>query len=351
MRFAVTGATGFVGEAVCRRLLAEGRKVHAFVRDTAAAAGLAEAGARIHAGTLADPNELADAAAGCEVVVHAAAIATHRAARVALDWVNVAGTENVLRAARHAGCRRVVHISCADVTLANIDRVHWNEDRHLDRPPVGHHARSKQLAEELVLSSSGPRLETTALRPTILWGPGDRTMLPALCREGLSGGVRLPGGGGHLVSATYIDHLVDAVLAAATAEGAAGRAYLVDDGELMTAAELFGALCRAAELPPPRGGLPYGAAYALAWLRERIGARGPWRPDVIRRGRAAQFDCARVVHELGCRPHVGLEEGARRLAAWVREQGGAEAVARLERPPARDQDVAEHIALAHGEES
>lgn len=349
VRILITGATGFVGTAVAERCALDGHEVNLLVRRPEAAKRLAARGCHVHAGSVGDPNEVLKAARDCEVVVHAAAVASHRSAPEALDWVNVAGTENVLRAAHHAGCRRVVHVSCADVTLANMDRVHWDEDRYLDRSPLGPHAHSKQLAEELVLSASSHDLETTAVRPAILWGPGDTTTLPLLCREALAGGVRLWGGGKNLVTTTYIDHMVDALVTATTAERAAGRAYQIADGEFQTAAEFFGALCRAAELPPPRRALPYGLAYAMAWARERVHASGPWRPDVIHRARNIYLDYSRALHELGTEPRVPFAEGIERTATWVREMGGPEAVAKMGRPPATAEEVQAQIELAHSE--
>ncbi|MFW6085714.1 MAG: NAD-dependent epimerase/dehydratase family protein, partial [Myxococcota bacterium] len=331
MRVLVTGATGFVGAAVVRRYLDEGHTVHVLARRPEAAQPLVERGARLHVGSVGDPNEVVAAARDAEVVVHAAAVASHRAAPAALAWVNVAGTENVLTAARHAGCRRLVHISCADVNLANQDRVQWNEDRQLDRSPLDAHGRSKRLAEDLVLSASGHAIETTALRPATLWGPGDTTTLPRLCREGLRGGIELAGGGGNLVSITYVDHLVDAVVAAAVADPAPGRVYQIADGEFLTSAEFYGALCRAAGLPPPRTRFTYALPYVLAALREWLRAPGPWRTEVIHRGRSIYLDHGRAIQELDCEPHVPFDEGMERTAAWVREVGGPEAVARLER--------------------
>src|SRR5688572_3871630 len=104
MKVLVTGATGFAGGAVARRLLSRGDVVHVLARDPegAAAKALAALGAKVHAGSVGDPNEVLAAAARCELVVHAAAVRSPHASPRALSWVNVAGTENVINAARHA---------------------------------------------------------------------------------------------------------------------------------------------------------------------------------------------------------------------------------------------------------
>lgn len=333
VRFLVTGATGFVGGAIVRRLLAEGDAVHGLVRNRSAARALEAEGATLFEGTLDDPNAIAEAARGTEVVIHAAGLTSQVVSPRAHAWTHVAGTENVLNAARHVGCARLVHLSCADVTLGNEDRVHWNEDRALTGRPLGAHAQSKLLAEEIVLAASDATLETVALRPAMIWGPGDTTHLPRLCEEGVKGGIRLVGTGENLISTTYIDHLVDAVLAAAEATRAPGHAFYVTDGAYLDAREFFASLSSALELPRPRVGPPYALAFAGAWLREGWNASGHRRAHVARRGRSTLFDRQRTETILECSPHVPLAEGMQATATWVRSMGGPAAVAKLARAP------------------
>lgn len=346
VRYLITGATGFLGTAVTRRVLAEGDEAVAFVRDRERAAHLVEAGAAVEVGTVGDPNVVAAAARGCDVVVHCAAVVSHRASPRALAWINVAGTENVVRAARHARCARVVVVSCADVSLSNEDRVHWNEKRGLMHPPLDEHARTKLLAEELALAENGRGVEVTALRPAWLWGPGDRTHLPLLVREGMAGGLRLIGSGENLVSTTYVDNFVDALLSAAEVETAAGRAYYVTDGELVEAREFLGQLSEAVGLPAPRRGPPYGVAYAMAWTRRRLGSEGWWPTDVIQRGRSTCFDHQSAVADLDWAPRVSIEQGMQRLADWARTAGGPGAIAAMYRPPATASSVDAEVAAA-----
>lgn len=342
----VTGATGFVGAAIAKRLLAEGDSVHVLARDPKRAASLAAAGARVFAGTIADPNDVAAAARGCKLVVHAAAVASHRAGPAALRWTNVAGTENVLTAARHVGVARVVYVSCADVTLADEDRFGWNEDRLPQGALLDEHARTKRLAEDLALAAPG--LEVCALRPPMLWGDGDTTMLPALCAEALAhDGAALYGDGRNVLATLHIDNLVDAVLAALEAGDVGGRAYYVSDSEFLDAGEVFGMLSKACGLPPPRpSGLPLSVNLALAWARERVRADGPWRTDVVRRARPTQFDVSRASHDLAWKARVSVEDGMNSLAAWVTAAGGPKAIASRLRKPADDAEVAAQIAAA-----
>ena len=309
MQFLVTGASGFVGGRICQRLAEDGEQVRGLLRPSADDAQLRRLGVDIRRGTLADPNAIAKAAENCQVVIHAAGESNHRSAKRALSWINVAGTENVLRASRHAGCDRLVYISCADVTLSNRDRVHWNEDHYVEHGPIDAHSWTKQLAEEVILSASG--IETTAIRPARIWGPGDRRWLPQLCRESLGGGIRMVGNGRNLLATTYIDHLVDAVLVACEVVEARGRAYYVNDGDLLQAREFFGAFSEHTGLPQPRSGLPFSAAYALAKARRARRARNEFgalheEPDTRVREASASFSATAFIAGRGVCAEQGI---------------------------------------------
>jgi nucleoside-diphosphate-sugar epimerase len=345
MRFVVTGASGFVGQAVVRRILAEGDEAVCYVRDAARARALEEAGATVREGSIGDPNAIAAAAKGAEVMIHAAAVPTHRASPKALAWVNVAGTENAVSAARHAGCARFVYVSCADVTLTNADRVSYNEDKDLMGLPLDAHARSKRLGEEIALLASTTSFEVTAIRPAWIWGPGDTTHLPRLVLEAKRhGGIRLAGAGDNLVATIYIDNLVDALLSAAEASKAAGRGYYVADNEFCDAKEYFEQLSRAVGIGAPRRGLlGFQVAYALARVRAELGGGGgedALSPtDVVKRGRGTTFDITKACGDLDWEPRVSMADGMKALAEWVSAEGGPDAIAKLARPLATDADV------------
>jgi 2-alkyl-3-oxoalkanoate reductase len=340
----VTGATGFVGGALTRALLAKGEDVRALVRTEIGSERLAD-GAEPRAGDLADPNTIAAAAVGCQVIFHCAGESSLHASADAHAWINVAGTENVLAAARDAGVPRLVHLSCADVTLVPRDRLHWKEDAVLGRAPLGSFARNKLLAEEIALLGSDRRLTVTALRPGWLWGAGDRVNLPLLCKEAQAGGVRLFGRGHNFFATTHIDNLVAALIAAASAAGVAGQALHVADAEFVTAREFFEQLCAALNLPAPRAGI-YPLEYGAAWLRRSLGREGAWPDDVVRRAHGSLLDCERAIRLLGWAPGVGLDAGMQALSRWASEVGGPSAIARLQRPAASPEQIERHRRLA-----
>jgi 2-alkyl-3-oxoalkanoate reductase len=345
VRVLVVGATGFVGEALSKRLLTQGATVQIMVRNPDAGRPLAEAGARVVTGSIGDPNQIAEAADNCEVLFHCAGESSHHASERVLQWINAAGTENVIQAARYVGVKRVVYLSCADVSLLNCHRVHWREDRALLTTPLDACSRSKLLAEELALLASSRVTEVTALRPAWVWGPGERRLLPELCLEAQKGPITLFGNGRNLIATVYIDNLIDALIAAAQSPNVAQNVYYISDGEFLESREFFGMLCKSLELSKPREG-SFAFAYAVAWFRELLRAQGPWRADVILRGRTSLFDTLRATHDLGYQPRVAVSEGMETVARWVKEMGGPAAIARTWRPPADDQSVAEQIAQA-----
>ena len=319
MRVFLTGATGQVGQAVLRRLEAEGVEVHALTRGP-----LPIDGARVRwfAGDLGDPDAMAKAAAGCDVAVHAARECAHDASLEVLGWINVAGTENALKAARHAGVKRFVHVGCVDVTLANHDRVNWNEDKALGHRPRAPHARAELEAEELVIGLGDTKMSTVVLRAATVWGPDDRWLLPRLVREARAGGVRLVGRGENLVATCHVDNLAHAVLLAAQRAGAAGSLYHVTDDEMTLARDFYAGLCQALGLPAPRTGSGVG----LASLMARLGVGGLSLNEVIHRGRSTSFDVSPARDHLGYTPRTTVDDGLAALARAVTERGGADAI-------------------------
>jgi nucleoside-diphosphate-sugar epimerase len=248
------------------------------------------------------------------------------AARV-YPWLYVAGIENVIAAARHARVRHVVLVTSADVTLASQDRVHWNEKRDISELPFGDRAQSIRLREEIALALIDGALKTSAIRPGWVWGPGDRGALPDLIREAKDGGLSMWGEGRSLVATSYIDLVVDAAIAAAKSPNSGGQAYYVADGEFLELREWLGQLSRALKLPPPRTGTPFSIAWAMATMRGDVALR----EKMLHRSKGTLFDTQKAQVELGIEPKVTIEQGLKKLAAWVEAEGGVDSVAKWTR--------------------
>ena len=309
MRVLVTGATGCVGGAALRKLAASGHEVVAYVREGSDSRSLRDVERIV--GDLGDPNRLAVAAEGCDALIHAAGRADPAADAEALGWVNIAGTENAINAAKKAGCKRMVHISCADVTLHDGPRSFWNENEAPPRP-FGKLAQTKLQAEELIRVSGRKGFWTIALRPALVWGPGDRTHLPGWEREAQQGGIRIIGRGNKLLSTTYVGNLAEAIERALQTKVTTGNVYYVVDTELSLSRDFFDELSAALGWAPPKSAGPY----PLAWLASRAGLSPLHPTQVIRRGRSSAFDMSRAKTELGYEPIHTRAQGLAALAAW-----------------------------------
>jgi nucleoside-diphosphate-sugar epimerase len=268
---------------------------------------------------------VAESAVDCDVVFHVAGLAPRSAPAKVLRWVHVAGAENVLTGVRHQSVPRLVHVSCADVTLHPGDRMHWDENRTLSSLPLGAHARTKLMGEELLLAASDDRLTVTALRPALIWGPGDDDGLAALAREARKG-FPLFGGGRNVVATTHIDNLLQALLSAASADDVAGRAYYITDGEFHEAREFFARLLAALGLPAPRASAHLGLARAGQRVRALWAGSDGSEARLVARATSALFDLSAATKDLGYEPRVAFDEALEQLGRWLRDEGGVEAL-------------------------
>ncbi len=361
MRALVTGAGGFVGSALCRALVQANHQVHALTRDPARAGKrigvlLARGPARfdqpvtLFEGSVGQPQQIARAAEGCEVVFHAAGLPPGPAPARVLRWLHVAGSENVLRAARHAKVARIVHLSAAEVSLTHEDRMHWDEKRVLPSTPVGLFAQTKLMAEELLLSQSDDKLEVVALRPALVWGPDDVDGVARLAQRSRQGTLRLYDGGRNIVATTHIENLVRAALSAAEAINAPGPAYYITDGEFMEARELYGKLLGALKLPPP-GSSSLALAVLAARIKRLLGAdaEGAAVAQLLRMGKSALFDLSAAVQDLSYDPSPSFDDKLSGLSAWVESQGGLDAVIAQKRPEPSAADVDAQVRAAGGD--
>ncbi len=328
----ITGGTGFIGGAAARCLLDRGDSVTILTRSPVRAGALRERGATVIVGDLRDPASLIRATEGCDVVLHAAGLprpATWKAFRA----VHIDGTHNVLAAARMVGVRRVVSIASQSVLFAGRDLLDIDETYPYPRRYIDPYSATKAAAERLALAENNAGLEVTSLRPAVVWGRGDTTILPIFVKLARSPfGVPACGDGLNLEATTHIDNLVGAMLAALTAPAAPGRAYFIVDAFRIGSREFLSRLLDAAGVAPRFVHIPRLLAEPAAWMLDHAaGALGlpvPLAYFGIRSAltsRSIQSTCAS--DELDYRARVRLDEGLADLRAWVDEIGGAKALA------------------------
>lgn len=248
----VTGGGGFLGGALARRLIAEGHTVRSLARGDYPA--LAKAGAEVRRGDLSDAGAVDAAVAGVDVVFHVGAKAGVWGPYEEYRLSNVVGTENVLASCRRHGVRKLVFTSSPSVVCGR-DLENADESTPIPKTFAAHYPATKAAAERAVLAANGPELSTVALRPHLIWGPGDNHILPRLKAQAEKGALRKISGRPCLVDATYIDNAVDAHMLAAErlSPGApcAGKAYFISNGEPTELWTLIWEMLKAVGAPPP----------------------------------------------------------------------------------------------------
>ncbi len=328
MRVMITGATGFIGGSVARRLLARGDSVVVLARRASRAQALGAAGATVIEGGLCDAAALRAAARGCDVVIHSAGV-PRPASWATFREVHIAGTQSVIDAAKTAGVRRVVNIASQAVMFGGRDLIGVNESVGYPKHFVDPYSVTKAAAEQVALRANDRGgLEVTSLRPAVVWGRGDSTVLPIMAKLALSPlGVPMCGDGSNIEATTHIENLVDAIVLAMTAAAAPARAYLVLDGFRVTWRECLAKQLEAAGVRQKFGRAPRLIAEPMAMLLDQvaalIGAPVPLALFGVRTAQTSRdFVTTRARDELGYTPRVGLEDGLADLRAWVREIGG-----------------------------
>ncbi len=325
MRALVTGGGGFLGRAILTRLIEQGHEVVSLSRGDYPE--LRELGARTIRADLTDVHMVIEAATGCEVVFHVAAKAGVWGRQKDFYDSNVTGTASVLAACRAHGIGRLVYTSTPSVIHAGGDvegvdnTVPYPE--HFEAP----YPATKAIAERAVLGANGPELATVALRPHLIWGPGDTNLGPRIVARSRAGRLRLVRAPGKRVDACYVDNAVDAHLLAAERLApdapCAGKAYFVTNDEPLPAADIINGILQAAGEPPCERYLGAGVAYAAGWLMELAWTLLPLADEPpMTRFLAKQlatshwYDIGDTRRDLGYQPRVSIAEGMERLAAW-----------------------------------
>ncbi|MBT3153722.1 NAD-dependent epimerase/dehydratase family protein [Streptomyces sp. CHD11] len=322
MNVLVTGGSGFLGLEICRRLSARGAVVSSLNRRPSTA--LERLGVHQHLGDLADAGAVSRAVAGCDAVVHNAALAGVSGPPRPYWTTNVLGTRHVIEQCRAHGVRTLLYTSTASVVF----RPGGLEGVAEGLPPVPCHLAAypatKARAEALVLTAHGPELATVSLRPHIIWGPGDPHFVPALARAVRAGRLLMPGDGGNLIDTTHVRTAAHAHLLALDrlrqSPGTGGRAYFIGQDDPRPLREITRHFLRAAgvearwcAVPPRLAGV--GAAAAEVFLRA---ARSP-RTHALSRFLVAEllhphwFDLTAARRDLGFEPPVGFDAGVAEL--------------------------------------
>jgi nucleoside-diphosphate-sugar epimerase len=339
MRALVTGGGGFLGGYIVEALVARGDMVRSFGRGDYPQ--LRAQGIEVVRGDIRDPVALINACEGVECVFHAAAQPGIRMDRRTYDSVNRLGTELLLSIARQCDVKRFVFTSSPSVVFAGADECGIDESAPYDfrwmESHRAYYSLTKAMAERAVLAANGDAFRTCALRPHLIWGPGDTHLIPRLLARARRGRLRRVGNGTNLVDITYVENAAEAHLRAADAlneiperagpsSAPAGKAYFISQGDPVNCWEWIDEVLALAELPGVKKSISLKSAIRIGGMFEFVyrlfGLRG--EPQMSR-FLAAQlatshwFDISAARRDLGYEPRISTEEGMRRLGKWIRE--------------------------------
>lgn len=328
MRVLVTGASGMLGGAVATALVRRGDKVRVLQRRPSSLTGVDE-----QRGDITDPVAARAAVDGVDAVVHLAAKVSMTGPWSQFQQTNVGGTATLLDAARTAGVARFVQVSSPSVAHHGTGLIGVGAEPATPGRARGNYARSKASAELLALAADSPDLAVVAVRPHLVWGPGDTQLVARIVERARSGRLALVGRGTALIDTTYVSNAADAIVAALDRAGEVdvhGRAFVVTNGEPRTVAELVDRICAAAGVAPPRLRVPVAVAKAGGASVERVWSalRRTEEPPMTRflaeqLSTAHWFDQRRTRTALRWSPRVTLEQGFVRLAAAYRQGPGS----------------------------
>ncbi len=320
----VTGAGGFLGRHIVARLVARGDRVRAFCRGRHPE--LDALGVETVCGDIRDRRAVVAACRAVEVVFHVAGVAGIGGRWKHFYKVNTLGTRHVTEGCRAHGIGRLVYTSSPSVTFDGTDQRGVDESAPYARRWLSPYPRSKALAEQHVLGVNGKGgLLTCALRPHLVWGVGDRHLIPRLLDRARSGRLRRIGDGTNRIDTIYVDNAALAHVQAADAlrpgSPVAGRAYFLSQGEPVNCWQWIDRILALAGLPPVRTSISLATAWRIGAVLETVyGVLRLKGEPPMTRFLAAQlatshyFDISRAREDFGYCPVVSTAEGMRRLA-------------------------------------
>ena len=324
----VTGAGGFLGKAICQRLLAAGIRVTGFARGEYSE--LTAMGVTMVRGDIADKAGVFDAMKGGDLVFHVASKAGVWGSKQSYFSPNVDGTANVISACQQLKISKLIYTSTPSVTFAGEDESGIDESAPYAASYLNHYGESKAVAEQMVLEANSRALKTLALRPHLIWGPEDPHLVPRVIERAKAGRLKLVGKEDKLVDTIYVDnaayaHILAAVNLCSEHASAAGKAYFLSNDEPITMAAMLNKILACADLPEVTKRVPAGLAYVVGVMLESVyGVLGKTDEPMMTRFVAKQlstshyFDISAAKTDFGYSPIISIDQGMVKLREYLK---------------------------------
>jgi nucleoside-diphosphate-sugar epimerase len=328
MKALVTGGGGFLGGAIVRQLRARGDKVRSFSRGDYPL--LRQIGVQTIQGDLADSEAVASAAEGCDIIFHTAAKAGIWGPYQEYYCANVLGTQNVIAACFRHSINRLVYTSSPSVVFNGQDMENADESAPYPDHFEAFYPQTKAEAEKLVIKATSDQLATVALRPHLIWGPGDNHLVPRIVSRGRAGLLSRIGKKPLPVDCIYVENAAHAHVLAADrlrpGSTIAGKIYFISQGDPRPLWDLVNMILKAAGAPPvtrqisPRLANATGRFFERTYKLLRIRAEPPMTRFLAGELSTAHwFNISAARRELGYEPLISIEEGILLLEKWFSE--------------------------------
>ncbi len=330
MKILVTGGAGFIGQRIVRGLLERDHEIHVLGRSTR------PRGDNVHFHAIDIAKETIPAKVGerVDAIFHLAAKAGVWGSAASYRSANVLATRRILEACHEHGVRFLVHTSSPSVVFTGEPFRGEGETLPYGRNWLCHYARTKAIAEQEVLAANGKgNLKTIALRPHLVWGPGDPHLIPKAISKAKAGKLRIVGNGGNRMDLTYVDNAAHAhllALDALTSGGhPGGKAYFISQGEPTALWPWLNDLLDRLGEPPVTRKISLRTAYWTGFLLECIwhllrfaGDPPMTRFVAVQLAKDHWFDDTAARNELGYEPIVSMEDGLRATVDWLKSASG-----------------------------
>lgn len=328
----VTGGGGFLGSHIVRLLLNQGVVVRSLQRSQQVNdhAPLKDLGVEIIRGDVRDRMTVINAAEGCHTIFHAAAKAGVWGNYGDYYQTNVVGTKNIIDACRVHHIQKLIYTSSPSVVFAGNNEENINESTPYPKYFLNAYQKTKALAEQIVLEANNQFLATVALRPHLIWGPGDPHLVSRIIERAKTGRLRLVGKQNNLVDSTYIDNAALAHILVATALApnttCAGKVYFISNDEPLAMAALINKILATADLPRVTKAIPTQLAYTLGMIMEFVYKIFKLQGEpIMTRFVAKQLSCAHwydlaaAKNDFGYQAKVTIDTGMKRLKASLNQ--------------------------------